>query len=370
MQGYRVTEHCLRRLRVVFAAVLLLFSLLFIKSVKSAYSANSLPAQQASFYDSILIIPYIAATDRFYSAELRLIAGSDPVQFELLAVTEISANVNLVASSFEDNLLFIPDIDIDGLSFWAEIALGPDAVLELVAAGSNANVIGDNPLGLSIQPDWQRLQGGASDIGVGADGTVWVIGTDPRPGGFGIYRWNGSGWSRIDGAAVRIDVDPQGNPWIVNDTHEIYHLIHGQWQRMLGDASDVGVGADGSVWVVSSGGVYLWDGAFGWIRTSGSGERVDVDANGVPWVTDHTDDIWQLIAGHWVRLPGSARDIGIGADGSVWVVGTSNDGGGHGIYRWDGGAWNQVHGSGRQISVDPDGYPMLLGSGGEIYRGQ
>ncbi|MGB4246743.1 MAG: hypothetical protein WBJ75_03395, partial [Pseudohongiellaceae bacterium] len=33
---------------------------------------------------------------------------------------------------------------------------------------------------------WQRVQGSAIDVGDG-----WVIGTDRRNGGFGIYRWNG-----------------------------------------------------------------------------------------------------------------------------------------------------------------------------------
>jgi len=53
---------------------------------------------------------------------------------------------------------------------------------------------------------WQLMPGLAKDIGIGADGSVWVIGTDPTPGGYGIYRWNGSDWSRIDGGATDISV--------------------------------------------------------------------------------------------------------------------------------------------------------------------
>ena len=98
--------------------------------------------------------------------------------------------------------------------------------------------------------------------------------------------------------------------------------------------------------------------------------RIDVDPNGVPWVIDHTNDIHQLIAGRWIQRCGEVRDIGIGGDGSVWIVGTSEDDGGHHIYRWNGTAWIRVPGSSRQISVGPDGYPWAANSGGDIYRGQ
>src|SRR5438105_2781316 len=38
---------------------------------------------------------------------------------------------------------------------------------------------------------FDKMPGMATDIGVGADGSVWVIGDNKVAGGFGIYRWNG-----------------------------------------------------------------------------------------------------------------------------------------------------------------------------------
>ena len=55
-------------------------------------------------------------------------------------------------------------------------------------------MISSNLLGLDTQPQWQRLPGNASDIGVSADGSGWAIGTDERGGGFGIYQWLGTTW--------------------------------------------------------------------------------------------------------------------------------------------------------------------------------
>ena len=69
---------------------------------------------------------------------------------------------------------------------------------------------------------WNRMPGAARDIAAGADGSVWIIGTDVRGDGFGIYRWNDRDWSRVDGAARRIAVDRDGNPWVVNSKGNIF----------------------------------------------------------------------------------------------------------------------------------------------------
>ena len=42
---------------------------------------------------------------------------------------------------------------------------------------------------------WKQLPGSGNDIGVGANGAVWAIGTNPTAGGYGIFRWNGNDWT-------------------------------------------------------------------------------------------------------------------------------------------------------------------------------
>jgi hypothetical protein len=69
---------------------------------------------------------------------------------------------------------------------------------------------------------WIKRPGYARDIGIGADGSVWVIGTTSGSGGHGIYRWNGSDWSRVHGSARQISVDPDGYPWVLGSGGEIY----------------------------------------------------------------------------------------------------------------------------------------------------
>ena len=103
---------------------------------------------------------------------------------------------------------------------------------------------------LSAPPNTSpALPGLGSDIGVGADGSVWLIGTDPvgavsiasgesvgprtsrlvgtNPVGadadLAVHTWNGTNWDGVDGGGVRIAVGPDGTPWLVNSFGQIFH---------------------------------------------------------------------------------------------------------------------------------------------------
>ena len=78
--------------------------------------------------------------------------------------------------------------------------------------------------------DWEVLPGLAMDIGVGANGAAWAIGSPQEASEFGypILRWNGiDNWDRVKGAAVRIAVSPEGTPWVVNSKNTIFRWKNG-----------------------------------------------------------------------------------------------------------------------------------------------
>jgi hypothetical protein len=145
---------------------------------------------------------------------------------------------------------------------------------------------------------WERLPGAAKDIGIGADNSVWVIGTNSVQGGYGIYRWEGKNWRRIDGGAVRIDVDPRGNPWVVNSYDNIYRRVGDRWEQVFGAAKDIGIGADNSVWVIGTNsvqggyGIYRWE-EKNWRRIDGGAVQISVDNHGVPWVVNADNYIYR-----------------------------------------------------------------------------
>jgi len=65
---------------------------------------------------------------------------------------------------------------------------------------------------------WVNVPGGARDIGVGADGSVWILGLNWTFSGYQLYRYNGTGWDALPGSGgVAISVGPDGMPWIVQD---------------------------------------------------------------------------------------------------------------------------------------------------------
>ena len=144
--------------------------------------------------------------------------------------------------------------------------------------------------GLSI-PKWRKLPGYARDISIGADGSVFIIGTDGR-----IYRWDGSNWvNPVGSSGERIAVDPQGHWWIVNNLNQIWSESHGE---MRGLARDIGIGADGSVYIIGTnraddGDVYQLYGS-NWTPIEGDGVSIAVDPNGKPWVVRKNGEIWTL----------------------------------------------------------------------------
>jgi hypothetical protein len=220
---------------------------------------------------------------------------------------------------------------------------------------------------------WQLLDGRASDVGVGADGSVWIVGTNVVPGGFDIWKRNATGWTNIPGGAQRIAVDPSGNAWIVNNSQTIFHYDGSKWVVVNGQARDVGVGANGTVWVIGNnaegGGYDIYrstnNGAT-WTKIPGSALRISVDPSGNAWVVNNSNNISRFDGTQFVQTPGLAKDIGVGADGAVWVIGADNSS----IYRWDGSNWVKKSGGATQIAAGRSGIVWVVNAGGEIYKGQ
>jgi hypothetical protein len=156
---------------------------------------------------------------------------------------------------------------------------------------------------------WKQLSDNATDIGIGADGSVWIIGTSEVNGGYGVYRLSVNGWEQIeiDGGAIRIDVDPSGNPWIVDNDGNIFRRSGTEWETIDGEATDIGIGADGSVWIIGTNpvsggyGIYRWDGR-NWEEVDGGAVQISVDNRGTPWIVDSEDYIYVWVSFNWKSI--------------------------------------------------------------------
>jgi len=241
---------------------------------------------------------------------------------------------------------------------------------------------------------WKNVPGQAQDIGIGANGTVWVVGTNPIRGGYGLWYWDGGRFvaDPANGGGVRIAVAPDGHPWVVNDAHEIYERVNGVWTQRPGAGTDIAVGADGVVWKIGTTPtqngyeIAKWTGS-SWQAVDGGGVRIAVDPQGLPWVVNDVHDIYRRVAAqagtpeHWQLETGPtgntttrATDIGIGGttgEGMIWIIGAVPSGYGYGIYSWTGTGWaaDPEQGTGVAISAGPDREPWIVNNRTEIWEG-
>ena len=231
-------------------------------------------------------------------------------------------------------------------------------------------------LSINAQAQWENIGGQARDVGVGADGSTWVIGWVSNGGGnYPIAKWTGSFWQEVPGGAVRIAVAPNGNPWVVNAAGLIYRYNGSAWEQIGGQARDIGIGADGTVWVIGwtsvAGGYNIarWSGS-SWQDIPGGAVRIAVDGTGQAWIVNSSGVIFRRQNNTWVALPGAGKDIGVGPDGTAWVIGTKASGSDYAIYKWTANTWQEVDGGATNISVGPGGLPWVVNSNGGIFRRQ
>jgi hypothetical protein len=228
----------------------------------------------------------------------------------------------------------------------------------------------------SQQPTWTPLSAKGTDVGVGANGVLWVIGADPAGAADkSIYEWDGTTLQQKPGAAVRIAVDPNGRAWVVNSTHTIFRWTGSAWQHMPGAALDIGIGANGAVWMIGPDqGIYSWNGS-NWQKIDGTGVRIAVDPAGKPWVVNAGDQISRWSGTNWELIPGTAKDVAIAPDGTVFVLSTRPAPGGLQVLRFSDGRWiDETGAAGTSIAAGPAGKVYLTkdaaSGAGLLVRGQ
>lgn len=153
--------------------------------------------------------------------------------------------------------------------------------------------------GVGPNGQWVRLPGSATDIAAGG-GAVWVVGTTPVNGGYGIWQWNGSNWTSVQGGAVRIAVDGRGVPWVVNSSHQIFEFrpAYGTWRLLPGAARQIA--ANPGVWVTgmdpAPGGFELWRwNGSNWDKYARYGAvSIAIGPAGNPWVTNNSREIYRI----------------------------------------------------------------------------
>jgi len=223
---------------------------------------------------------------------------------------------------------------------------------------------------------WQRIKGSATDIGVGANGRVWVIGNKKEAGGFGIFGLDkNKRWRKIKGSAMRITVGSRGYPWVVNNKGAIFRYDGRRWLPIKGPkAVDISVGARGHVWVIGGKkeagghGIYRLEKNKQWRKINGSAVRIAVGPKGNAWVVNNKGGTFRFDGRRWRQLKApKAIDIGIGANGRAWLVGGKKGRFGYPVWSWTGKSWKKASGELTAISVGPKGRPFGVNAKRNIF---
>jgi hypothetical protein len=168
-------------------------------------------------------------------------------------------------------------IDRDGQIFREELQMPAPlfgAVAERISVDPNGLAwvaLKNKHIFQRTESGWRSVPGSATDIAVGADGTVGIIETERDSSVVARWdinhqRWDRGAWPWTGGRdkLAAIAIDPKGNPWIVTVEGSIWRYAQSKWQVVRGVATDIAIGADGAVVIVGlkalKGGfaVYLW----------------------------------------------------------------------------------------------------------------
>lgn len=244
-----------------------------------------------------------------------------------------------------------------------------------VASGIAVNLPSGDPGGTTGSGTLTQVAGGATNISVGADGTVVCVAPDNR-----VWEYNGSGWTEITGKALtRVAVRSADDIWGLATDGTIWRYT-GSWAQIAGGGVDIAAGADGTVWATASGGTYQWTGGTStttwqdnWTLVPGSapgGNALLIEASGKSstdlWGVASNYTIWHYDGTDWTQIAGGLTWVSEGSDGTV--QGVSGDG-----YVWlytgtGSLPWTQRPGSLTQLSVGTASNMWGVDSSTNIWR--
>lgn len=302
---------------------------------------------------------------RFQLDTLRLISGTTT---EVLPKTE-PGNFPLTSLSWTSSDSSVATLT----SNWMVAAKKPGKAT--ITVTNEEGTISGKAVVLVSAPEFSTDQLKFNDVGIGADGSVFVTSRTEVSvtGGYSVLKWTGSKWSKMrECAGVRIAVSPNGIPWVVNKSNKIfrYNPSTDLWTEMPGRGTDIGIGADGTVYTLGDVEVSV-TGGFAinkWNASNNSwttipecaGVRIAVAPNGNPWVVNKSHIVFQYVPGnpYWTQWFTNGNDIAFDNSGSAYIISNTSAGsaGNFSILKLtSGGALSTLSGSGTNIGAGPAG---------------
>ena len=90
----------------------------------SLFVVSPLHAQQATFNNGLLTLPEVSFNGIFYRAELTLLNGTNPSEFQLTAATQILGVLDPLTTTYANGNVLIPSVLVNGVrAYWARLTL-------------------------------------------------------------------------------------------------------------------------------------------------------------------------------------------------------------------------------------------------------
>lgn len=267
--------------------------------------------------------------------------------------------------------------------------------------GSSTPVVGGSGSGVTTPPvttiTWFNTQYQAIDLGVGAEGDLYVVGLD---GFLYYYEFLANNFCLVEGDfeltnIFRVDVSYDGTPYVVTACGDTYYLsCDRKWMRLPGCATDIGVGRAGEVFKV---GCDARTGGFGvyrlfckcpckgcnrgcqrfrkpcsacyqhkgdkkkcyWFRIEGGAVRIDVAPTGFPVIINNTGAVFSYDGTNYTALSGvTAQDVTVSNEGMILVAAANSN-----IYEYSSAkTWVQIAGNATAITAGPYSQPWIINS--------
>jgi len=235
--------------------------------------------------------------------------------------------------------------------------------------------------------NWTQLPGAATQVAASADGSIWVLSTDPSGPDKYIWHYSGGSWTNISGLASQIAVAPNGTLYAINSGGGTFTYSGGLWTALGGGAAALTAAADGSTYVLSNGGGgpdrAIWHNVSGtWSQVPGAGTSLaaswDTGSYSVPggnmtpgglFILNSSGGIYyENPGGSFSTLPGGASAVAATTSGGLFALGYPANSAGNSLYyyNYSSSTWTAEPGSG--VSIANDGAHLyVVGASGAIY---
>ena len=264
----------------------------------------------------------------------------------------------------------------------------------------------------------------AKDLDIGPEGTVFVVDDEKY-----LWRWNANRkrWEHLNGEATSVAVGPNGTPWVTRRNGEILAagffdelpeskvstvsaaMINAQkfnqdklsfspidelgnssgkyalgsnpnerleFQKLIGMPRELAIGADGSIFGINfDGNLLRWNNeSNAFLGFPGQFNRIAVSPEGKPWGITIKGEVFRHDGDDWRKINNiAASDIAIGYNGIVMVIGPLNV-----LYQYneDKQRFDRLSGPteedplpvGLRVAVDPLGRPWVILADGFVAR--